>query len=277
MEIQKLFVSLLLDAAEYVGGLDDAQKEASSFRDRLSKTIGDGFKIAQAVAVAAAAAIAVAVIGIGVAAFGVSNDVATATANIQAELGTTAEESERLAAIAADVWGNNFAGSITEAAGAVGLIRQQLGDLADNELQRATENAFRLQDVFGVEVPESVDAARTLMEQFGLTSEQAFDFIAKGFQNGLNRSDDFLDTIGEYSVQFASGGADAGQFFSLLESGLQGGMLGTDRAADAFKEFRVRIQDGSDATAEALESIGISRIVQKPHPSPSTRGDELLT
>ncbi|MCB0654460.1 MAG: hypothetical protein KDC85_24485, partial [Saprospiraceae bacterium] len=70
--------------------------------------------------------------------------------------------------------------------------------------------------------------------------------------------DDFLDTIGEYSVQFASGGADAGQFFSLLESGLQGGMLGTDKAADAFKEFRVRIQDGSDATAEALEAIGIS-------------------
>lgn len=258
MEIQKLFVSLLLDAADYTGGLDDAQKEASSFRDRISQTIGDGFKIAQGVAVAAAAAIAVAVVGIGAAAFSVSNDVATATANIQAELGTTAEEAERLGDIATDVWGNNFAGSITEAAGAVGLIRQQLGDMSDNELQRATENAFRLQDVFGVEVPESVDAARTLMEQFGLTSEEAFDFIAKGFQNGLNRSDDFLDTIGEYSVQFASGGADAGEFFSLLESGMQGGMLGTDKAADAFKEFRVRIQDGSTLTAESLEAIGIS-------------------
>lgn len=258
MEIQKLFVSLLLDAAEYTGGLDDAQKEASSFRDRIGKTIGDGFKIAQGVAVAAAAAIAVALVAIGGAAFSVSNDVATATANIQAELGTTAEEAQHLGDIATDVWGNNFAGSITEAAGAVALIRQQLGDLSDNELQNATENAFRLQDVFGVEVPESVDAAKTLMEQFGLTSEEAFDFIAKGFQNGLNRSDDFLDTIGEYSVQFASGGADAGQFFSLLESGLQGGMLGTDKAADAFKEFRVRIQDGSDATAEALEMIGLS-------------------
>jgi phage-related minor tail protein len=258
MEIQKLFVSLLLDAADYTGGLDDAQKEASSFRDRIGATIGDGFKIAQGVAVAAAAAIAVAVVAIGAAAFSVSSDVATATANIQAELGTTAEEAERLGDIATDVWGNNFAGSITEAAGAVGLIRQQLGDLADDELQRATENAFRLQDVFGIEVPESVDAAKTLMQQFGLSSEEAFDFIATGFQKGLNSSDDFLDTIGEYSVQFASGGADAGQFFSLLESGMQGGMLGTDKAADAFKEFRVRIQDGSTATAEALEMIGLS-------------------
>ncbi len=258
MEIQKLFVSLLLDAADYTGGLDDAQKQASSWSSRLRDTISSGIKTAGAVVTSVAVGAAVAVGLIGTAAFGVSNDVATATSNIQAELGTTAEEAQRLGDIATDVWGNNFAGSITEAAGAVGLIRQQLGDLSDNELQRATENAFRLQDVFGVEVPESVDAARTLMEQFGLTSEQAFDFIAKGFQNGLNRSDDFLDTIGEYSVQFAAGGADAAQFFSLLESGLQGGMLGTDKAADAFKEFRVRIQDGSTLTAESLEMIGLS-------------------
>lgn len=195
---------------------------------------------------------------IGNAAFGVANDVAAATGEIQAALGTTTEESARLAGIARDVWGNNFAGSISEAASAVGLVRQQLGDLSNTELKNAAEDAFRLSDNFGIDVVESVDAANTLMQQFGLTSDQAFDFIAKGVQNGLNRSGDFLDTIGEYSTQFSSGGASAAQFFSLLESGLQGGMLGTDKAADAFKEFRVRIQDGSTLTAESLEMIGIS-------------------
>lgn len=236
-------------------GLDDAKGQTDGwFRDLAGNSTA-----ALGGAVVGAAAAAVAAVGaIGVAAFGVSNDVATATANIQAELGTTAEEAQRLGDIATDVWGNNFAGSITEAAGAVGIIRQQLGDMADDELQRATENAFRLQDVFGVEVPESVDAAKTLMEQFGLTSEEAFGFITAGFQNGLNRSGDFLDSIGEYSVQFAEGGADAGQFFALMETGMEGGMLGTDKAADLFKEFRVRIQDGSDATIGALEMIGLS-------------------
>lgn len=209
--------------------------------------------------IVAGAGLAVGAVGvIGTAAFGVANDVQTATGEIQAALGATTEESERLADIAKNVWGNNFAGSISEAAGAIGLVRQQLGDLSDNELQTAAENSFRLADNFGIEVPESIDAANTLMEQFGLTSDEAFDFIASGFQRGLNRGDDFLDTIGEYSTQFASGGADAGQFFSLLESGLQGGMLGTDKAADAFKEFRVRIQDGSSLTAESLEMIGLS-------------------
>ena len=209
--------------------------------------------------IVAGAGLAVGAIGvIGTAAFGVSNDVQTATGEIQAALGTTAEESARLADIAKDVWGNNFAGSISEAAAAVGLVRQQMGDLSDNELKDAAENAFRLADNFELDVTESVSAADTLMEQFGLTSDEAFDFIASGMQRGLNRSGDFIDTIGEYSTQFANGGASAGEFFSLMESGLQGGMLGTDKAADAFKEFRVRIQDGSDATAGALEMIGLS-------------------
>lgn len=195
---------------------------------------------------------------IGVAAFNLSNDIANASTSIQAELGTTAEEAERLAGIAANAWGNNFAESIEEAAGVVGLVRQQLGDLANDELQRATENAFRLADAFGIETSESIDAVKTLMEQFGLTSDQAFDFITQGVQKGLNSSGDLLDTIGEYSTQLANGGASAEQFFSLLESGLQGGVLGTDKAADAFKEFGLRIADDSDSTIDALESIGIN-------------------
>ena len=194
---------------------------------------------------------------IGTAAFGVSNDVQTATGEIQSALNTTTEEASNLAGIARDVWGNNFSGSISEAAGAVGLVRKQLGDLSNNEMQDATENAFRLSDAYGVDVPEGIDAAKTLMEQFGLTSDQAFDFIASGFQRGLDRSGDFLDTIGEYSVQFAEGGATAAGFFNMLESGMQGGVLGTDKVADAFKEFRVRIQDGSNTTRDALEAIGL--------------------
>jgi hypothetical protein len=94
------------------------------------------------------------------------------------------------------------------------------------------------------------------MKNFGLDSDEAFDFIVSGFQEGLDTSGDFLESVTEYSNQFANGGADAGQFFSVLETGLADGILGTDKAADAFKEFRVRIIDDSKATNEALESLG---------------------
>lgn len=249
-----------------------AEDKASGPIGRIKNALGDlsgsatkGFSGLQSVAKVAGGALvgavglaAGAVAGIGVAAFQVGDDMDVATANIQAALGATTEEAERLGDVALAVWKDNFAGSIPEAADAIALVRQQLGDLTDDELEETTKNAFKLSDSFGIDVAESVNAVNTLMGDFGMTSEQAFDFIASGFQKGLNRSDDFLDTIGEYSTQFANGGADAAQFFSLLESGVQGGMLGTDKAADAFKEFRVRIQDGSKATKESLAMIGIS-------------------
>lgn len=255
MELAKLWIALAADAAEYAKQLDETSRDSVAWANDMGSQMGAALKTAIA---GALIAVAIAIAGVGLAAFGMSNDIHNAALDIQSELGVTADEATRLADVAAQVWGNNFAGSIEEAADAVTIVRQQLGALSDDEMQRVTEDAFRLRDAFGVEVTDSVDAAKTLMEQFGLTSDEAFDFIASGFQRGLDRSGDFLDSIGEYSTQFSSGGADAGQFFSLLESGLQGGMLGTDKAADAFKEFRVRIQDGSTLTAESLEALGIN-------------------
>lgn len=239
-------------------GLEDGLKDAEKETRGWASNLGDTTKTLLTGAIVGGATVAAgAVVGIGAAAFTASSNLRDATNNIQAQLGATEEEAQRLGDVAHAVWRNNFGDDIGEAAAAVGLIRQQLGDLTDEELQDAAEAAFAIRDAFGVDVVESTDAARTLMEDFGLTSEEAMNFIASGFQRGLNRSGDFLDTITEYSTQFANGGADASQFFSLMESGLQGGMLGTDKAADAFKEFRVRIQDGSKATSESLAMLGI--------------------
>lgn len=180
--------------------------------------------------------------------------------DLQAQLGLTEEQAGELGDLAKDVFANNWGTSLSDVNDALGLVYQKMTDLNGVELEGATQSAIALRDVFGVDVPESVNAAKTLMDQFGLTQEQAFDFITKGFQSGLNSSDDFLDSITEYSTQFRNGGADAGEFFSLLQSGLQGGVLGTDKAADAFKEFRLRIGDGSKTTADALKAIGLDTL-----------------
>jgi hypothetical protein len=209
-------------------------------------------------ALGAAGLAAAGVAAIGASAFNTANDLDQATARIQDGLGLTVDEAERLGAVATDVFANNFGESIDDAAAALVTVRQNMQGLDASQLQGATEAAFNLQSAFGVDLADSTNAANTLMSNFGLTSQQAFDFIASGMAQGLNSSGDFLDTIGEYSTQFANGGADAGQFFSTLESGLQGGMLGTDKAADLFKEFRLRIQDGSDTTIAGLSQLGLS-------------------
>lgn len=209
-------------------------------------------------AIAAGAGVAVMGIGlIGGAAFGVATDVQTATANIQSELGATAEEAERLGAVATAVWGDNFAGSVEEAAGVVVQARQQMGALADEELQRVTSNALRLADAFEVDTAQSLNTANALMESFGLSGEQSFDFITAGMQRGLNASGDFLDSIGEYGHLFAASGFSAEQMFGIMESGAAAGVLGTDKISDAIKEMGIILNEGGEGVSAAFDQIGL--------------------
>lgn len=239
-------------------GLDSAD---GNTKGRLSSLAGDVTNLLGGIVVGAAALAVGAVAAIGVTAIDVSSQFAQATNMIQTQLGLSEQDAQEFGEVIEDVWGNNFGGSVEEVGAAVATVQQQIGDFGDlthEEIGAATEDAFRLSDAFGIDIAESTNAVGALMENFGLTADEAFDFVTAGIQRGLNTSGDFLDTITEYSTQFGNAGADAGQFFSLLESGLGSGMLGTDKAADAFKEFNVRILDGSDTTRDALALLGLS-------------------
>jgi phage-related minor tail protein len=236
-------------------GLEAAKGEAEKGGNDAAASLSGALKLGMA---SAGLAVAGAFVGIGVAAFGVASDVQTASNDMQASLGLTKDEADDLGNVALEVWGQNWGDSIGDVSDSLITIKQQMKGISDEALPDVAANALAVRDTFGVDIAESTNAANTLMQNFGLTSDQAFDFITKGFQSGLDSSGDFLDTVGEYSTQFKNGGADAGQFFSLLQSGIQGGVLGTDKAADAFKEFGLRIADGSDSSAQALKGLGIN-------------------
>lgn len=257
MKLAEAFIEIL--AKDETGPvIDGAKGKVTDMIGGVSSgllTLGTGAVLAGATAAAGA------VVGIGAAAFSSASQVKDATNVLQSQLGISAGEAERLGGVVRDVFANNFGESIGAVGEAVAIAGQQFsnfGDMADSEIQSAVESAFALQDAFGTDLDQSMNAANALMTNFGMSSQQAFDFITAGMQQGLNSSGDFLDSIGEYSTQFANGGATAGQFFSVMETGLGSGMLGTDKAADMFKEFTLRIQDGSTGTAEALGAIGLS-------------------
>jgi hypothetical protein len=224
--------------------------------DTLSTSIGDiGAPFADATEKVLLLDAAIA--GIAIAGISTSSSIEAECVRMQNALGLTNEEAEKFEDIAKDVykagWGDDLAASFD----AVVLAQQKLGDNAEVDIGRVTEQAFELQKAFSTDVSDSLGAVDTLMNNFGLTSDEAFSFITKGFHDGLNGSGDLLESINEYSTQFVNGGADAGQFFSVLSSGFSEGILGTDKAADMFKEFRVSIQNESTLTNDALESIGI--------------------
>ena len=153
--------------------------------------------------------------------------------------GATGAELEGLRDVVKDVYGNNFGDSYEDAANAVAEVTKQTG-LMGEELQSATEGAMALSDTFGYEVNESTRAASALMNNFGISAEEAYNLIAVGAQNGADQNGDLLDTLNEYSTQYAALGLSAEQFTQSLISGAESGAFSIDKVGDAVKEFNIR-------------------------------------
>ena len=225
--------------------------------ENAKTTTKSGMTALKGLVLGVGAAGAGAVAAVGAAAFDISRQVEETTVLLQAQLDVTAEEAERLGQVALDVFENNFGGSVNEAGAALTLLSQQMDDIEGKE-QALAEAAFSISDAFGQPIEEIIAAASTLSDEFDeIDPTAAFDLIAAGFQRGLDKSGDFLESVGEYSNLFADADFSAAEFFSTMESGQEGGMLGTDKIADAVKEFQVRITDGSKDVVAGLEAVGL--------------------
>lgn len=231
-----------------VDDLGNAGKDATGALGGLSGMLGGPI-------VAAAGAAAGALLAVGAAAFSMAQDSDEAIRTIQQQLGYTREEAEKLKPQIENLFTSGLVESATAGAQAIAAARQQFRGLADEELVNVAKKSLLISNTFGDEYSKVLNSANTLSQQFGISSDQALDLITSGYQRGLNASGDLLDSIGEYSNQWASAGASASEFFSAQETGLQGGVLGLDKMNDAFKEFNIRIKDGSDTTRDALNEV----------------------
>ena len=175
---------------------------------------------------------------------------------LQAQTGATDEEMEGLEESLKNIYANNYGESFDDIAVAMAEVKNHTG-LAGDELERTIENAIALRDTFEYEVQESTRAADMMMKQFGITSDEAFNLIAQGSQNGLDKNGNLLDSINEYSVHFKQLGFDAEEMFNMFSNGAATGVFDIDKLGDAVKEFGIRVKDGSKTTNEAFESLGL--------------------
>ncbi len=190
-----------------------------------------------------------------------ANDLDKAMNMLSASTGLTRKQTEHYQKVLEDVYKNNYGDSFEDIAQAMVVMEQysisdMVGDM--DELQRAVESGYALRDTFGYEIPESTRAASTMMKQFGVTADEAYDLIAWGAQNGLDYSGELLDSINEYSVQFSKVGMDAEDMFRIFDRGVDSGAFNLDKIGDAVKEFSIRAIDGSDSTAEGFQLLGLN-------------------
>lgn len=168
-----------------------------------------------------------------------------AMAKFQAQTGASSNEMSKFKNIARDVWSNNFGEDISDVADMMARVKQQMQGISDVDLKDVTEDLLTLRDTFGMDENETLRGAQQLMKQFGISSKEAFDLMATGAQNGLNKSDELGDNISEYSGKFAQAGYSADEYFQLMQNGLDGGAYNLDKVNDAINEVTTRLVDGN--------------------------------
>ena len=177
--------------------------------------------------------------------------------SLQAKTGMTSEEMAKFKGELEDLYKQNYGESMEDLADAMATVAQSSKDVDPSQIKELTKDAIILRDTFGFEVNESMRAANMLMDQFGVTGKEAFNLIAQGAQNGLNKNDDLLDSINEYGVHYKQMGYSAEEFFNSLKNGTDAGTFSVDKLGDAMKEFGIRTKDNSESTIDAFKSLGI--------------------
>jgi TP901 family phage tail tape measure protein len=222
--------------------LKPAADDSSDSIDEMAESLGSGKMMG---ATSILSDVGDKIIEIGENAKDAALEFSSAYGSLNASTNLSGQELEKLKGVATEVFKSGVVDNIDEAVDATSLMKSAFSELNDQDLQHLTEQVLTLSQRTGTDVQENVRGASQLMNAFGLDSEAAFDLVASGYQNNLNYSGDFMDTLNEYAPLFAQAGYSADEMLSILQSGMENGSMNTDKTADAVKELQIRMGDGS--------------------------------
>ena len=182
---------------------------------------------------------------IGEKAFTAFADTENAVTKVNAYFGETGKAAEQSAKVIQSVYEAGVGESMDSVADAVLMVKKNLGELSDTDLTNLTQQAITLEELYGIDMNETLRGVNSLMQQYGLTAQEAMDYIVKGTQNGLDKTNELGDNLSEYAGKFAQAGYSASEYFQLLDNGLKNGAYNLDKVNDAINEVTTRLVDGT--------------------------------
>jgi len=177
--------------------------------------------------------------------------------DLKASTGTTENATNDLGKSLKNVYKAGYGDDIRDVAEAMKQVKQQTG-LTGKALEDQTKSIITLSKKMDVDYGEAVKTVDNLTKNLNITSEEAFELIVQGWENGLNANGDYLDVLNEYAVQIRKAGLTTDEFFSIMVAGHENGVFSLDKLIDAQKEFNIRSIDGSKATLQAYDDLDIS-------------------
>lgn len=129
------------------------------------------------------------------------------------------------------------------------LSNQETKDLAQS---------MELLDKMGYDMNDTVRFMISAVNDWGMTHREALDMIITGEQVGMNISQDWLDTLVEYTPILSTLGIEAKDAFMLIDEAINATGMNTDQATDMVKEFLLTLTDGSNTSKDAFKDLGIN-------------------
>lgn len=156
------------------------------------------------------------------------------------------------AAGAAFKWWFDYNAGLAEA---TRLTHEFLG-VSGNELKALRSEIQSVADVYDKDYKDVLTGVDTLVAQYGISAQQAFEIIDKGFQSGADLSGDFLNKLVQYAPTFRDAGISANEMVAIIQQTRSG--IFSDKGLDVIEMASKRIREMSTSTAASLDAIGIS-------------------
>lgn len=187
----------------------------------------------------------------------------SASMKLKGSLGLTEKQTKELTETARNLAKKGF--DMTDATQSLTEVKQVMQDsLSPQQVEDLSRQMLALNKVFEVDTKDALKAVSLMVKNFGIDGQKAMDVIVAGFQNGLDVSGDWLDSLWEYSVYFDDLGFTAEDTLAIISKGMEEGTFNTDKMADMLKEGKIRLLEMNKASEEAISSLGLNaKTVQK--------------
>ena len=123
--------------------------------------------------------------------------------------------------------------------------------VASEDLDLVASRAKTIGEVFKTNADDIAAAANTLKNEFGVSFEEAFDAIEKGFLKGADSQGNFLQQLKQYPAQFSAANLSIEEFLAVSIDAANKGVF-DDKALDAIKEFGTSVKEQLSGTRDAF-------------------------
>lgn len=149
-------------------------------------------------------------------------------------------------------WWYDYNKGLIEASRLTKNFTDATGETAD----KITADMGALADHMGKGYEETIGAANTLVQQFGISWEEAMTLMEDGIQAGADMSGNMLNNIDRFAPALRDAGVSADEFMSILAETRNG--IFSEQGVQDIVKAGTRLRAMTKQTEEALDAVGIS-------------------